>query len=72
MEISVDCGPSLYPAKLSYTKWRIYIDKHAEIRWQNHVTKTKPSFGTINLTGEGGNYQCSILGAFKAELSLYL
>ena len=48
------------------------IDKHAEIRWQNYVMKTKPAFGTINLTGEGKNYQCSILQAFKTELNLLL
>ena len=48
------------------------IDKHAEIKWQNDLMKTRPSFGTINLTGEGKNYQCSILSVFKSELNLLL
>ena len=45
-------------------------EKHIEIKWQNDKTKTNPAFGTINLLGEGENYMCSILPAFKSELNL--
>ena len=46
--------------------------KHVELKWQNDKTNKNVAFGTINLIGEGKNYQCSILEAFKTELSLYL
>ena len=47
-------------------------DKRIELKWQNDVNRARPSYGTINLIGEGDNYMCSILGPFKTELSLYL
>ena len=47
-------------------------DKHVELLWQNDPAKLQPSYGTINLIGEGGGYQCSIVGPFKTELSVYL
>ena len=47
-------------------------DKHVELLWQDDPSKLFPSYGTINLIGEGKNYQCSIVGPFKTELSVYL
>ena len=47
-------------------------NKYVELKWQNDKAKKNPAYGTINLIGEGGKYQCSILQAFKTELSLYL
>ena len=46
-------------------------EKHFELKWQNDKEKKKPSFGTINLIGEGENYQCSIINVFKTELSMF-
>ena len=46
--------------------------RHVEIKWQNDKEVSNPPYETIRLIGEGGNYQCSILNAFKNELSLYL
>ena len=47
-------------------------DKYFELMWQNDKARKKPSYGTIRLLGEGKNYECNILNAFKTELSLYL
>ena len=47
-------------------------EKHIEIKWQTDKTNKKVAYGNINLLGEGENYQCSILGPFKTELSLFL
>ena len=47
-------------------------DKHVELKWQNDKAVLLPSFGTINLIGEGKNYQCSIKDVFKTELGLFL
>ena len=47
-------------------------EKHVELKWQNDKTNKKLAYGTINLIGEGENYQCSILKVFKSELSVYL
>ena len=46
--------------------------KHVELKWQTDKENKKLAYGTINLIGEGENYQCSILSVFKTELSLYL
>ena len=45
--------------------------RHVELKWQNDKARNHPSFGSINLIGEGRNYQCSILPAFISELALY-
>ena len=47
-------------------------EKHIEIKWQNDRANKKLTYGNINLLGEGENYQCSILGPFKTDLSLFL
>ena len=47
-------------------------DKHVELKWQNDKSVLLPSFGTINLIGEGKNYQCSLKDVFKTELGLFL
>ena len=46
--------------------------KHIELKWQTDKDNKKLASGTINLLGEGENYQCSMLGPFKTELSLFL
>ena len=46
-------------------------EKHIEIKWQNDRANKKLAYGTINLLGEGENYQCSILPVFKSELGLF-
>ena len=47
-------------------------DKYFELMWQTNKAMKKPSYGSIRLLGEGKNYMCNILNAFKTELSLYL
>ena len=46
-------------------------EKHVELKWQNDRANKKLAYGTINLIGEGENYQCSILKVFKSELSMF-
>ena len=36
-----------------------------ELMWQTDKDVSNPPYGTIRLIGEGSNYQCSILNAFK-------
>ena len=48
------------------------MDKHIELLWQNDKKVLLPAYGSINLLGEGKNYQCSINVVFKTELSVYI
>ena len=47
-------------------------DKHIELLWQNDKNVLLPAYGSINLLGEGKNYQCSLNNVFKTELSVYI
>ena len=45
---------------------------HAEVKWQNDRNNKNRAYGNIQLTGEGGGYDCSIAGPFKTELTIFI